>query len=115
MITTTTDDQLDAAFSALAHPTRRAILARLAQGSATVNELAEPFEATLPAISQHIRVLESAKLVKRSKDAQFRPCALDTKPLEAIASWTDQYRIIWENRFDTMDKIIKQMKDKDNE
>ena len=91
----TNDDQLDAAFSALAHPTRRAILARLSQGPATVNELAEPFEATLPAISKHIRVLQAAGLIKRSKDAQFRPCTLDTTPLQAVASWTDQYRVIW--------------------
>lgn len=111
----TNDEQLDAAFSALAHPTRRAILARLAEGSATVNELAEPFDATLPAISQHIRVLEAAGLVTRTRDAQFRPCALDTKPLEAIASWTAQYQYIWEGRFDAMDNIIRQMKDKPNE
>ena len=111
----TDDDQLDATFSALAHPTRRAILARLAEGSASVNELAEPFEATLPAISQHIRVLERAGLVTRTKEAQFRPCALDTKPLEAVANWTDQYRFIWEGRFDAMDKIIRQMKDQDDE
>lgn len=103
----TNDDELDAAFSALAHPTRRAILARLAEGPATVNELAEPFEATLPAISNHIRVLQAAGLIKRSKDAQFRPCALETAPLQAIASWTDQYRVIWESRFDVMDKVLK--------
>ena len=102
----TNDRQLDAAFSALAHPTRRAILARLAEGPATVNELAEPFDATLPAISKHIRVLEAAGLIKRSKDAQFRPCALETAPLQAIASWTDRYRVIWESRFDAMDKML---------
>ena len=106
----TNDHQLDAAFSALAHPTRRAILARLAEGPATVNELAEPFDATLPAISKHIRVLQAAGLIKRSKDAQFRPCTLDAAPLQAIASWTDQYRTIWESRFDAMDKILKAKK-----
>jgi DNA-binding transcriptional ArsR family regulator len=111
----TNDNQLDAAFSALAHPTRRAILARLAAGSATVNELAEPFDATLPAISQHIRVLEAAGLITRTRQAQYRPCTLDTKPLEAIASWTEQYRFIWEGRFDAMDNIISQLKEKPNE
>jgi len=110
-----TDEQLDATFSALAHPTRRAILARLAHGSATVNELAEPFEATLPAISKHIRVLEAAGLVIRTKDAQFRPCKLEAKPLQAVASWTDQYRFIWESRFDAMDKMIAKMKGSDDE
>ena len=107
----TTDKQLDVTFSALAHPIRRAILAKLADGSATVNELAKPFDTTLPAISKHIRVLEAAGLVSRSKDAQFRPCTLDTKPLEAIVNWTDQYRFIWEERFDAMNHIIQQMKD----
>lgn len=111
----TSDEQLDAAFSALAHPTRRAILARLAKGTATVNELAEPFEATLPAISKHIRVLEAAGLVSRGKDAQFRPCALDTRPLEAVASWTDQYRFIWKARFDAMDRMLKGMKETPDE
>ena len=80
-----------------------------------MNDLAKPFDATLPAISQHIRVLESAGLVTRSKEAQFRPCALNTKPLEAIVHWTEQYRLIWEDRFETMDSIIKQMKDKPSE
>ncbi|WP_299869774.1 helix-turn-helix transcriptional regulator [uncultured Roseobacter sp.] len=109
------DAQLDAAFSALAHPTRRAILARLAEGSATVNELAEPFDATLPAVSQHIRVLEAAGLITRTREAQFRPCALNTKPLEAIESWTAEYRYIWEGRFDAMDNIVRQMKDNTND
>jgi len=105
-------DQLDAAFSALAHPTRRAILARLVQGEATVNTLADPFEMSLPAISKHIRVLENAGLIKRRRNAQFRPCTLNAQPLEAIAHWTDQYRHIWEVRFDAMDQILKNMKDK---
>lgn len=106
-----TDEQLNAAFAALAHPTRRAILARLAKSSATVNELAEPFEATLPAISRHIRVLEAAGLISRGKEAQFRPCTLEAEPLQAIASWTEQYRFIWEGRFEAMDKVLKEMKD----
>ncbi len=96
------DTHLDAAFAALANPTRRAILARLSQGEATVNELAEPFEMSLPAISKHIRVLENAGFVQRGKTAQFRPCRLDSAPLEAVMHWADRYRPIWEKRFDAM-------------
>ncbi|WP_108815893.1 ArsR/SmtB family transcription factor [Loktanella sp. Alg231-35] len=103
--------KLDATFSALAHPARRAILARLIQGEATVNTLAEPFEMSLPAISKHIRVLEKAGLITRGRDAQFRPCTLNAEPLEAIAHWTDQYRHIWDVRFDAMDRILNEMKD----
>ena len=104
-------DQLDATFAALAHPTRRAILARLAQGEATVNTLAEPFEMSLPAISKHIRVLENAGLITRGRNAQFRPCTLNTKPLAEIAHWTDQYRPIWDKRFDAMESVLNQLKD----
>jgi DNA-binding transcriptional ArsR family regulator len=107
--------QLDATFSALAHPTRRAILARLAQGEATVNTLAAPFDMSLPAISKHIRVLEKAGLIKRGRDAQFRPCTLETGPLQDIAHWTDQYRPIWDARFDAMDNILNQLKDAKND
>ena len=108
-------DKLDAAFAALANPTRRAILARLAKGEATVNTLAEPFDMSLPAVSKHIRVLEDAGLITRGRDAQFRPCSLDTTPLEAIDDWTKQYRHIWETRFETMNKVINAMKDTTNE
>lgn len=108
-------DALDAAFSALSNRTRRAILARLAEGAATVNELAEPFDMSLPAVSKHIRVLEAAGLLTRGKDAQFRPCTLETKPLEDIANWTDQYRDIWEKRFDAMDRVLQEMKAADHE
>jgi DNA-binding transcriptional ArsR family regulator len=108
-------DQLDAAFAALANPTRRAILAHLAQGEATVNVLAEPFDMSLPAISKHIRVLEDAGLITRGRDAQFRPCTLNTQPLQAVAAWTDQYRHIWDARFDVMAGILQTMKDDDNE
>ena len=88
-------DPLDASFAALANPTRRAILARLAQeGEATVNALAEPFEMSLPAISKHIRVLEMAGLSIRGRNAQFRPCRLNADALKAVAHWTDQYRHI---------------------
>lgn len=104
------DAKLDAAFSALSHPARRAILARLAEGDATVNALAEPFDMTLPAVSKHIRVLENAGLIKRGRDAQYRPCTLNTDPLEAVTNWTDQYRHIWDARFDVMSGILKTMK-----
>lgn len=110
-----TDSQLDAAFAALAHPARRAILARLAEGEATVNVLAEPFDMSLPAVSKHIRVLEKAGLIARGRDAQFRPCRLNTDPLRTVADWTDQYRHIWEARFDAMNDILKTMKDSKNE
>lgn len=110
-----TSDQLDVAFAALSNPTRRAILAHLAQGEATVNALAEPFDMSLPAISKHIRVLENAGLVTRGRDAQFRPCALNAQPLQAVASWTDQYRHIWDARFDVMAGILQLMKETNDE
>jgi DNA-binding transcriptional ArsR family regulator len=100
-------DQLDAAFAALANPTRRAILAHLSQGEATVNALAAPFDMSLPAISKHIGVLENAGLITRGRDAQFRPCTLDTQPLQVVASWTDQYRHIWDARFDKMSNLLQ--------
>lgn len=108
-------DQLDATFSALAHPTRRAILARLAEGEASVNTLAAPFEMSLPAVSKHIRVLENAGLIKRGRDAQFRPCTINAVPLQAVSHWTDQYRHIWDARFDAMDRILNNMKDATND
>lgn len=107
------DDQLDAAFSALAHPARRAILAQLAKGKATVNALAEPFDISLPAVSKHIRVLENAGLISREKDAQFRLCTLETRPIREISSWTEQYRHIWDARFDMMDALLKDRKGSD--
>jgi len=108
-------DQLDAAFAALANPTRRAILARLALGEATVNTLAEPFEMSLPAISKHIRVLENAGLITRGRDAQFRPCSLNTQPLQVVAGWTDKYRHIWDARFDMMSNVLHAMKGPNDE
>ncbi|WP_171103727.1 MULTISPECIES: helix-turn-helix transcriptional regulator [unclassified Ruegeria] len=107
----TEDEKLDFAFAALAHPARRAMLARLAQGEATVKELAEPFDVSMPAISKHLRVLEGAGLIERSRNAQFRPCRLNTDPLKSIANWTDQYRHIWEVRFEAMEKLLSEMKD----
>ena len=110
MTLVTDDDRLDETFAALANATRRAILARLAEGAANVNELAEPFDLTLPAISKHIKVLERAGLVVRSQRAQFRPCTLDATPLEKVSTWAEQYRPVWEARFDRMDDYLKQLR-----
>ncbi len=111
------EDQLDQTFAALASKTRRAILARLAEGEATVNELAEPFKMSLPAISRHIKVLERAGLVTQGQKAQYRPCTIDVTPLKEISKWTEQYRPIWEASFDRMDDYIEQFNrtEKDNE
>jgi DNA-binding transcriptional ArsR family regulator len=100
------DDRLTETLAALANPTRRAILARLAEGEATVNEIASPFAMTLPAISKHLKVLERAGLVVRGKLAQYRPCALDAAPLAEVSTWAEQYRPIWEARFDRMDEYL---------
>ena len=104
------EDRLSDTFAALANVTRRAILARLADGAATVNELAEPFELTLPAISKHIKVLERAGLVRRAQRAQYRPCALDAAPLAEVSTWAEQYRSVWESRFDRMDDYLTQLR-----
>src|SRR5881409_4227703 len=103
------EDRLSDTFAALASSTRRAILARLAEGAATVNELAEPFEMTLPAISKHIKVLERAGLVLRGQRAQYRPCALDAARLEEVSTWAEQYRPVWEARFDRMDDYLNRL------
>ena len=103
------DDQLSGIFAALANATRRAILARLAQGEATVNELAQPFDISLPAISKHIKVLEEVGLIVQSRKAQYRPCTIAPGPLQAVASWTDQYRHIWETSFDRMDAYLSEL------
>jgi len=105
------DDRLDQIFAALANTTRRAILARLAEGEATVNQLAEPFAMSLPAISKHIKVLERAGLIIQGQKAQYRPCTIDTTPLQEIFRWTEQYRPIWEASFDRMDDYINQLND----
>lgn len=112
---TTTEDRLDATFAALANTTRRAMLARLAQGGATVNELAEPFQLSLPAISKHLKVLERAGLVARGQHAQYRPRTLNAGPLAEISSWAEQYRPVWESRLDRMDDYLEQLcrEDKD--
>ena len=107
------DDRLSQTFAALANSTRRAILARLAEGEATVNELAEPFNLSLPAISKHIKVLERAGLITQGQKAQYRPCTIDVTPLKEITNWTEQYRHIWEESFDRMDDYINQLKKKE--
>jgi DNA-binding transcriptional ArsR family regulator len=109
MTITVDNDRLDATFAALANSTRRAILARLAAGAATVNELAEPFDMTLPAVSKHIKVLERAGLIRRGHRAQFRPCTIEGSRLQEVANWADQYRSIWESRFDQMDVYLTQL------
>ncbi len=101
-----TELRLDQTFAALANSTRRAILARLCAGGATVNELAQPFNLSLPAISKHLKVLERAGLIVRGQRAQYRPCALDATPLEEVSRWAETYRPIWENRFDQMDSYL---------
>src|ERR687894_2508925 len=104
------DDRLSETFAALANAARRAILARLAEGAASVNELAEPFDLTLPAVSKHIKVLERAGLVVRAQRAQYRPCALDAAPLEAVSTWAEQYRPVWEARLDRMAEYLAQLR-----
>jgi DNA-binding transcriptional ArsR family regulator len=102
-------DTLTATFSALADPTRRAILARLASGEATVLELAEPFAISLPAISRHLKVLEKAGLISRGRDAQWRPCRIETKALKAVDGWVEKYRRLWQRDFDRMDAYLAQL------
>ena len=102
-------DLLSATFSALADPTRRAILARLAQGQATVNELAEPFEISLPAVSRHLKVLEGAGLISRAREAQWRPCKLEPERLKVVDDWLSVYRRFWEQSFDKMAAYLKEL------
>ena len=110
MTTTIDRDRLSETFAALSNSTRRGILARLAEGEATVNELAAPFDMTLPAISKHIKVLEHAGLILRGQRAQYRPCTLDPARLQEISTWAEQYRPVWEARFDRMDTYVQQLK-----
>lgn len=109
------NDQLSLTFAALASSTRRAILARLTEGEATVNQLAEPFQMTLPAISKHIRVLERAGLITQGQKAQYRPCTIDVAPLREVIKWTEQYRHFWEESFDRMDVYIEQFNQQSQE
>jgi DNA-binding transcriptional ArsR family regulator len=106
----TSSDRLDATFAALADPTRRAILARLASGEASVLELAEPFEMTQPAVSKHLKVLERAGLISRSQDAQRRPRRLEAKPLAEANEWLEKYRRIWAANFQRLDALLDQLK-----
>jgi DNA-binding transcriptional ArsR family regulator len=109
----TPSDQLDATFAALADPTRRAILARLASGEASVTELAEPFEMSQPAISKHLKVLERAGLISRGQDAQRRPARIEGKPLAAASGWLENYRRIWEGNFQRLDALLDEMKSRE--
>ena len=102
-------DTLSAAFAALADPTRRAIIARLAEGEASVNELAAPFEMSLPAVSKHLKVLEKAGLISRGKEAQWRPARIETKALEELDGWVGRYRKLWQRDFDRMDAYLKEL------
>ncbi len=102
-------DPLSITLSALADPTRRAILARLSQGEATVNELAAPFDISLPAVSRHLKVLETAGLILRGREAQWRPCRLEAEPLKAVDNWLERYRRLWEGSFDKMDAYLAQI------
>lgn len=103
------DARLDETFAALSNSTRRAILARLSDGEASVSDLAAPFDLTLPAISKHIKVLEHAGLITRGRRAQFRPCTIDAAALAEVASWAEQYRHIWDDRFDRMDDYVQKL------
>ncbi|MGH6938291.1 ArsR/SmtB family transcription factor [Hypericibacter sp.] len=108
-----TSDPLSATFAALADPTRRAILARLALGESSVSELAEPFEISLPAVSRHLKVLERAGLIARSREAQWRPCRIEAAPLQEVADWVDRYRRFWEARLDRLDAYLRELDSKE--
>jgi DNA-binding transcriptional ArsR family regulator len=103
-------DQLSATFSALADPTRRAILARLADGEVSVTKLAEPFAMSMPAISKHLKVLERAGLIARGREAQWRPCRLEAGPLKDVSNWVETYRQFWEESFDRLDVYLAELK-----
>jgi DNA-binding transcriptional ArsR family regulator len=102
-------DKLSTTFAALADPTRRAILARLATGEASVKDLAKPFKMSLPAVSKHLKVLENARLIRRSRNAQWRPCYLEPAPLKEAADWVDQYRKFWEESLDRLDAYLQEL------
>lgn len=106
-------DPLSSTFAALADPTRRAILARLTAGEASVTKLAEPFDMSMPAISKHLKVLERAGLIARSRDAQWRPCRLDAGPLREVADWVEHYRRFFEESFDRLDDYLRKLKNKE--
>jgi DNA-binding transcriptional ArsR family regulator len=105
-------DRLSTTFAALADPTRRAILARLTSGEASVTELAEPFDMSMPAISRHLKVLEKAGLIARSREAQWRPCRLEPAPLKDVSKWVERYRRMWEERFDGLEDYLQELQAK---
>jgi len=105
-------DRLSTTFAALADPTRRAILARLAQGEATVTELAEPFDISLPAVTKHLKVLEHAGLIVRGREAQWRPCRLEARPLREAADWLEHYRRFFEQSFDRLDSYLQELQNR---
>jgi DNA-binding transcriptional ArsR family regulator len=107
----TSEDELSVTFAALADPTRRAILARLAQGEATVLELAEPFQLSLPAVSKHLKVLQKAGLISQGRRAQWRPCRLEPARLKDASDWIDNYRAIWEERFGRLDEYLRHLQE----
>ncbi|MFE9745103.1 ArsR/SmtB family transcription factor [Saccharothrix saharensis] len=109
------DDPLSITFAALADPTRRAILARLADGAATVKELSEPFAMSGPAVSKHLRVLERAGLITRGRDAQWRPCTLDATPLREVTEWADGFRRFWDDSYRRLDTYLERMKEQEDD
>jgi len=113
MVTATASDPISNTFAAIADPTRRAILARLASGEASVTEIAEPFEMTLPAISKHLKVLERAGLIARGREAQWRPCRLQAEPLREADEWIERYRRHWEESFDRLDNYLQELQQKE--
>jgi DNA-binding transcriptional ArsR family regulator len=112
---TTVTDRLDRTFAALADPTRRAILARLAAGETSVTELAEPFEMSLPAVSKHLKVLERAGLIARGRERQWRPARLEAGPLKEVAEWTERYRRFWEESYDRLDEYLEELQERRKE
>ena len=112
-LSTTTPDSLSATFAALADPTRRAILARLASGETSVTKLAEPFEMSMPAVSKHLKVLERAGLIARGREAQWRPCRLEAGPLKDVSDFVEKYRRFWEESFDRLDAYLVELKEKE--
>lgn len=114
-MTTATEERLDRTFAALADPTRRAILARLAAGEASVTELAAPFDMSLPAVSKHLKVLERAGLIARGRERQWRPARLEAGPLKEVADWTERYRRFWDERYDRLDEYLERLQGKGRE
>ena len=106
-------DHLSSTFAALADPTRRAILARLISGEASVTELSKPFDMSMPAVSKHLKVLEHAGLIARGREAQWRPCRLEARPLKDVSDWLEHYRVIWEQRLDRLDDYLRELKKKE--